>query len=55
MLKDKRLRIVVAAICEDITPGRGISLRWVPMWAMLADALTKTMVTIGLICAMASG
>lgn len=54
MVKDKRLRIVVAAIRQEISSGHGISLKWVPAWAMLADPLTKAMVVVALICAMAS-
>lgn len=34
--------------------GYGINLKWVPTWAMLADALTKAKATIALVKAMMS-
>lgn len=52
--RHNNLRIVVAAIRQEITSERGISLKRAPTWAMLADALTKAMVTVALICALAS-
>ena len=51
---DKRLRIVTAMLRQTFAPDTGMTLRWVNIHEMYADALTKVMVAPAIIAIMPS-